>query len=78
MIAFLTNKNAFPFKVGPNHSDIKQREERIRGIFNQYKELIFQLKTEGALLNHIRPEFLLAYADYSYFIKTMEANSVAN
>jgi len=29
------------------------------------------MKLDGALLNHIRPEFLLNYADYIMYIKDL-------
>ena len=29
------------------------------------------LKTEGGMLNHIRPEFLLDYGDYLIYIKML-------
>ena len=41
-------------------------------IFKQYDDTIRSLKQEGALLNHIRPEFLLAYNDYLIYIKQIK------
>lgn len=38
---------------------------------SQYDELIRSLKIEGAMLNHIRPEYLLSYADYISFVKSL-------
>ena len=39
-------------------------------LFKQYDEMIRTLKIEGALLNHIRPEYLLSYPDYLAWLKT--------
>jgi hypothetical protein len=36
--------------------------------------MIRALKTEGALLNHIRPEFLLSYPDYNAYMRQLPKN----
>lgn len=36
--------------------------------------MIRSLKTEGALLNHIRPEFLLSFPDYNAYIRQLPKN----
>jgi len=39
-------------------------------LIEQYEELILFLKENGALLNSIRPYYLLSYAEYLNFVKT--------
>ena len=41
-------------------------------IYKQYDDTIRTLKQEGALLNHIRPEFLLSYNEYLTYIKQIK------
>jgi len=38
-------------------------------MYKQYNDLIRLLKENGALLNTIRPEFLLKYQEFSYYLK---------
>jgi hypothetical protein len=33
--------------------------------------MIRNLKTDGALLNHIRPEHLFCYSDYIFYLKSL-------
>ena len=46
-----------------------KRIDRAEALFKQYDEMIRVLKIEGALLNHIRPEYLLSYPDYLAWIR---------
>lgn len=43
---------------------------KVTKLLKLYEALITQLKENGALLNHIRPEFLLDYQELCYFIRT--------
>ncbi|EAR97253.2 flagellar associated protein (macronuclear) [Tetrahymena thermophila SB210] len=54
-----------------------KRAEKSILLFKQYDEIIRYLKAEGALLNHIRPQYLLSYNDYHSYIKQLpkEQNS---
>ena len=47
----------------------KNRNEKIKALYKQYEEFIRSLKENGALLNTIRPEFLIKLADYNAFLK---------
>jgi hypothetical protein len=67
LLAFLTGKSAFPYKANVDAN--MKRLERAEHLFKQYDELIRVLKVEGALLNHIRPEYLLSYPDYLAWLK---------
>lgn len=46
-----------------------KRSDRAKQLFDQYDQLIRFLKQEGALLNHIRPQYLLSYTDYQAYVK---------
>ena len=72
LIAFLTGKTP-PCKA--NLTNVTNKSERIKLVWKQYDELIRILKENGALLNTIRPEYLLRYADYNYYLKS---NPVSN
>jgi len=47
-------------------------------ILKQYEEMINYLKENGALLNNIRPYFLLSFADYNNFLRSTSDNSNVN
>ncbi|KAL4497051.1 hypothetical protein ABPG72_002207 [Tetrahymena utriculariae] len=47
------------------------RTERSLLLYQQYDSLIRLLKQDGALLNHVRPQFLLGYNEYHAYIKTL-------
>jgi len=72
LITFLTGRGSFNFRCSIE-SNMK-RLDRVQKLHTQYSELIKMLKTEGALLNHIRPEFLLSYMDFMAYLKTLPAN----
>jgi hypothetical protein len=69
LISFLTGRANFPFRA--NLDGVSKRVDRSARLYKQYDDLVRQLKTEGALLNHIRPEFLLSYADFTAYIKQL-------
>ncbi|EGR30900.1 hypothetical protein IMG5_121460 [Ichthyophthirius multifiliis] len=69
LMTFLTGKQNFPFKY--QSDQMIKRVERIKKVMHQYECLIQQLKIEGAMLNHIRPEFLLVYTDYLIYVKML-------
>lgn len=66
LIAFLTGKVP-PCKA--SLANVTNKTERIRVLWKQYDDLIRMLKENGALLNTIRPEYLLKYADFNSYIK---------
>jgi len=74
MIQYLTGKN-----IGSKAKldSVKSRKEKISLIYKQYDDLIRTLKENGALLNHIRPEFLMKYNEYNAFIRTVPASHVS-
>ena len=37
-------------------------------LLTQYEQIIIYLKENGALLNSIRPHYLLAYNDFTYYM----------
>lgn len=45
--------------------------ERVQALLKQYDELIRLLKSEGALLNHIRPYHLLSLNDLNFSFKLL-------
>jgi hypothetical protein len=46
-------------------------------IYKQYDDLIKTLKESGALLNTIRPEFLLKYSEYNFYVKNNPSQYLA-
>lgn len=75
LISFLTGRNlSCKVKI-----DVKmKRGEKISSLMKQYTEVIKLLKEEGALLNTIRPQFLLGFIDYNAFLKTQSHDNLAN
>lgn len=71
LITFLTGKTSFPFKA--NLEGVTKRQDKVERLYKQYDDLIRMLKQEGALLNHIRPEYLLGYNDYLQYMKSLPA-----
>ena len=67
LLTFLTGKTNFAYKA--NIENNMKRIDRAEALFKQYDEMIRVLKIEGALLNHIRPEYLLSYPDYLAWIR---------
>ena len=47
-----------------------KRLERINLLIKQYEDFMKILMIEGALLNTIRPYYLLSYSDFTYYLKT--------
>jgi len=48
-----------------------KKQERVTMLLKQYDELIRLLKSEGALLNHIRPYHLLSLQDLNFSMKML-------
>lgn len=67
LLIFLTGKASFSFRATIDQN--MKRFERAELLFKQYDDMIRVLKIEGALLNHIRPEYLLSYPDYLAWLK---------
>jgi len=67
LLSFLTGKSSYAYKATVETS--MKRIERAEHLFKQYDEMVRVLKVEGALLNHIRPEYLLSYPDYLAWLK---------
>ena len=44
-------------------------KDNLKGLLQQYEELINFLKVNGAHLNTVRPEYLLSLSDYNKFLK---------
>lgn len=44
-------------------------ESSLQGQLNQYEELLNYLKVNGAMLNTVRPEYLLSLNDYARFLR---------
>ena len=68
-MTYLTGRTQFPYKAVFDGRE--KRATRVIKLYGQYDELIRGLKTEGALLNHIRPEFLLSFGEYNNYIKSL-------
>lgn len=62
------------FIKGDFKKKVKQgsKKARLRVLWKMYSEIIKMLKLEGALLNHIRPEFLLSHSDYILFNQELD------
>lgn len=54
-----------------------KRGEKVQKLMKQYQELLLYLKQNGALLNTIRPQYLMTFADYNFFIKTQPSEFVS-
>lgn len=77
IITFFTGRTQFPFKAVIESHTMK-RSDKVQKLYKQYDELIRTLKTEGALLNHIRPEFLLSYFDFILYVKSLPTEKTQN
>ena len=67
LINFLTGKTlSFKEKIDSKW----KRSEKVNALMRQYAQLIVYLKEEGAMLNTIRPQYLLSFLDYNAFLKT--------
>jgi len=51
---------------------ITKKAEKIKALHKQYDDLLRVLKENGALLNTIRPEYLLRHADYNSYMKQQD------
>lgn len=67
LIAYLTGK-APTGKFNPNAS-FSKKLDKVKALYQQYDEIIRSLKVNGALLNNIRPEYLLKSHDYNVYSK---------
>ncbi|KAL4498636.1 hypothetical protein ABPG72_019754 [Tetrahymena utriculariae] len=76
ILTYLSGKTTFNFKANIDSST--KRLEKIEKLYKQYDELIRTLKVEGALLNHIRPEYLFSYNDYLFYLKTLPEKKQQN
>jgi hypothetical protein len=66
LISFLTKRN--PPQMHKFEPGLK-KQQRVEQICNQYSELLRYLKEAGAMLNTIRPEFLLSQSDLNTYYK---------
>ena len=64
---FLTRKN---YGSLPKFKLDEKQSEKVPKLFEVYEKVIGQLKEQGGLLNHIRPEFLMDYSDLIFYLKT--------
>lgn len=75
LLNFLTGKTlSFKAKI-----DLKwKRSEKVSALIKQYSELIRFLKEDGALLNTIRPQYLLNYLDFNAYLKSQNHENLIN
>lgn len=52
-----------------NQGGQEDQAQKYQRLIEQYEEVIYYLKEQGALLNNIRPYFLLSYNDFLVFQK---------
>lgn len=65
-IQFLSKREVpAPLKI----SIEERKSEKVKKVIGLYSEIIELLKGRGALLNEIRPEFLLGLSDFVYYLK---------
>lgn len=67
LIQFLTGKMP---QCKASLNNVTKKSERIKLLWKQYDDLIRSLKENGALLNTIRPEYLLKYQDFNNYTKS--------
>lgn len=66
MIGFLTKRNPpQPAKIDPH----LKKHQKVEQLHQQYSELLRYLKESGAMLNTIRPEYLLSHSDLNTYYK---------
>ncbi|EGR27619.1 hypothetical protein IMG5_193180 [Ichthyophthirius multifiliis] len=72
------NIDSFPNSIIEQHGAFKanieahtKRAVKVERLYKQYDDIIKILKQDGALLNHIRPEYLLVYTDYLFYMKNL-------
>ena len=74
LITFLTGKpTQMKLKIDAN----TKRNDKVKALYKQYDEFIRSLKENGALLNTIRPEFLMKLADYHAFLKIVPNSNLS-
>lgn len=66
IVVFLTSKS-LSFKYKAEHG--VKKVQKIMNIVKQYEEFLKFLKESGALLNSIRPHYLLSFQDYQCYLK---------
>lgn len=72
ILTFLSKKkfgSPLKFKTEPKQSQV------IEKLMKQYSDIITSLKEQGALLNHIRPEYLLGYQQLLFYMKSNEVDN---
>lgn len=57
---------------------ITKKSEKVKVLYKQYDDLIRNLKESGALLNSIRPEYLLKMHEYNFWVRTNPVPHVSN
>jgi len=73
LLTFLIGKSlGFKVKIEIN----SKRGEKVQLLIKQYEDLIKYLKENGALLNTIRPQYLLTYTDYIFFLKLQQSEFI--
>lgn len=50
-----------------------KRLEKVQLLMKQYEDFIKYMKENGALLNTIRPQYLLSFQDYTFFLKFQQS-----
>jgi hypothetical protein len=75
VIEFLT-KRIPPAR--PKIDNNMQKTERVDKLYDQYKTLLHFLKENGAMLNTIRPEYLLSHADINLWYRNNWNDYAAN
>jgi len=73
LMAYLTGKAPQGKAVLTN---ITKKLEKVQILFKQYDDFLRMLKENGALLNTIRPEYLLQSYDYNLYSKTNAGKSI--
>jgi len=65
LLAFFGEKQRFAFK---KLAASGKKLARLQALYQQYDELVRQLKANGALLNNIRPEYFLRCQDFIAYV----------
>lgn len=69
LIFYLTNRQ---LPLRGKFDQITKKSEKLPLLLKQYEELLRYLKENGALLNNIRPQYLLSFSDYHIYIKSQK------
>ncbi|EGR28301.1 hypothetical protein IMG5_179020 [Ichthyophthirius multifiliis] len=70
LLIFLAGQKSPLIQTKVNIPTTCNRTQIVNLLFQQYDSLIRLLKQDGALLNHIRPQFLLGYNEYNVYLKS--------